>query len=182
MSPEQRTHLERAGLALAGVLLLVLGFSAGRFSAPLQVETRDVERVVYRDLTVEDLTKGMTFAKTVQKTVYRNVVTTITDAGTVIADNSIEHEGAEESSSSTETKRTTEEHAGQRETEKTSVTTLRPDWRVGVQIGAALKPALVITGPLVLGASVERRIVGGVSAGLWGNTVGAGGASVSLEF
>ena len=179
MTPEQRTHLERAGLVLFGVLLLVVGFSAGRFSGPAKVETREVEKVVFRDLLVEDITKGFTFAKTVEKTVWRNVETR--PDGTTV-DRSIVHEGSRQDSSATETGRRTEERAGVREIEKTSVTTLRPDWRVGVQVGAALKPALVITGPLVIGASVERRIVGGVSAGLWGNTVGAGGASVSVEF
>ena len=50
-------------------------------------------------------------------------------------------------------------------------------------VGASLREPLVpIAGPLVLGASVERRIVGGLSAGAWLNTVGAAGASVSLEF
>lgn len=182
MTPEQRTHLQRAGIAVAAVLLLVVGFSAGRFSAPLQVQEREVEKLVYRDLTVEDLTRGMTFTRQVEVTRWRNVTTTTTDAGTVVVDRTIEREGAQESSSSTEARRTTEERAGTQERERERTTTLQPDWRIGVQVGAALKPAMVITGPLVIGASVERRILGGVSAGLWANTVGAGGASISVEF
>lgn len=178
--PEQRTQSERAGLALVGVLLLVLGFSAGRFSAPAQVEVREVERVVFRELLTEDLTKGFTFAKVVTKTVWRNVETR--PDGTTV-DRSIEHEGAREDSTATETSRRTEDRAEQKDSERVSVTTSLPSWRIGAQVGASMRqPALVITGPLVVGVSVERRIVGGVSAGLWANTVGAGGASLSVEF
>ncbi|MHB1065627.1 MAG: hypothetical protein ACYC1Z_14260 [Georgenia sp.] len=181
VTPELLERFERSWpWVLALVLMGVGAFSAGRFSAPRQVETREVEKLVFRDLTVEDLTKGMTFTKTVTKTVWRNVETK--PDGTVV-DRSIEREGGTEASTTTEARRTTEEHTGERETEKTSTTTLQPSWRVGLQVGASLRPpALPITGPLVIGASVERRIVGGVSAGLWANTVGAGGASLSVEF
>lgn len=162
----------------AGVVLLVAAgsFSAGRFTAPVKTETR----VEWRDITTEDLTRGLTFTKTVNRTVYRNVVTTVTpDAGTVVVDTSVEHEGTDEHRTDEVTAKRTTEHAG----ERVETVTLRPDWRVGLQVGASLRePALPITGPLVLGATVERRIVGGVSAGVWANTVGAAGASVSLEF
>lgn len=186
---EQRTQLERAGLALVGVLLLVVGYAAGRYSAPLQVETREVEKLVYRDLTVEDLTKGMTFARQVELTRWRNVVTTITvtpDAGTVtvIADNTIEREGSQESTSSTETSRRTEEHAGERTTEKTVITTLRPSWSLGVLVGATwLEPALPIAGPLVLGATADVRLgQTPFSLGAWGTTQGAFGVIGRGEF
>lgn len=165
--------------ALALLFTAVGAFSAGRFSAPEQV--REVERWKTLDLTTEDVTKGMTFAKTVDRTVWRNVVTTTTDAGTVVVDRSVEHEGSTTNSTETSSSRTSEEHAGELAREKT--TTLQADWRIGVQVGASLvAPKLPITGPLVIGASIERRIIGGVSAGLWANTVGAGGASVSVEF
>lgn len=176
MTTEQRTQLQRAGIALAGVLLLVVGFSAGRFSAPAQVS----ERVEYKTLAVDDITRGYTFAKKVEVTRWRSVVTSITDAGTTtITENSGEHEGALANGGGHEQVKRSESTEGK--TEK--ITTLRPDWRVGLQVGASLRPpALPITGPLVIGVSVERRILSGVSAGLWANTVGAGGASVSVEF
>lgn len=166
-------------LALLALGLVVAAFSAGRFSAPEQVR----ERIEYRSLAVEDITAGFKWGKasTRTRTVKRDVVTTITDAGTTIVDKTIEREGE----GATENAEATEKIARTESTEKIAekITTLRPDWRIGVQIGASLRaPALHITGPLVLGASVERRIVGGVSLGLWANTVGAGGASVSVEF
>lgn len=175
MTPDQLTHLQRAGIALAGVLLLVVGFSAGRFSAPVVVS----ERVEYKAMAVEDITRGYTFAKKVEVTRWRNVVTQITDAGTTITEQSGEREGALSAATGTEQSNRSQSA----ETVKDISTVSRPDWRIGAQVGASLRePALVITGPLVLGVTVERRIIGGVSAGLWANTVGAGGASVSVEF
>ena len=167
----------RQWAAVVGVVLLVgVGaFSAGRFTAPQRVETR----IEYRDLTVEDLTRGLTFTKIVNRTVYRNVTTTATDAGVITVDRTVEHEGSDARLTDESTAKRTTERAG---TEQRTVT-LRPDWRIGAQVGASLRePALPLTGPLVIGVSVERRIVGGVSAGVWANTVGAGGASVSVEF
>lgn len=70
-------------------------------------------------------------------------------------------------------------------TARTTVTELtKPGWRVGVQAGATWKePALQLTGPLVIGVSVEARLARTpVSVGAWGSTFGAAGASLSVEF
>lgn len=169
------TILKWALRVLLALVLLALAFSAGRFTAPVQVS----ERVEYKTLAVEDITRGFTFAKRVEVIRWRNVVTQITDAGTTITDSSGEHEGALTSGTGAETAKRSE--AAEGSTVKT--VTLRPEWRISGQVGASLvTPALPITGPLVVGVSVERRIIGGVSAGLWGNTVGAGGIVVSGEF
>lgn len=155
-------------------------FAAGRFSAPRVVETRDVERVVYKDLSVEDLTKNYAATKVITKTVWRNVI--VRPDGTK-EDKTIEREGADEKINAKERSAKTTVSEGERERIVTKTVTLQPDWRIGVQVGASLRqPALPITGPLVIGVQAERRIVGGVSAGLWANTVGAGGAVVSVEF
>jgi hypothetical protein len=68
--------------------------------------------------------------------------------------------------------------------ETAKVTTSRPDWRIGVQLGATWKePALKLGDtPLVVGGSIERRIIGPFSVGAWGSTQGAAGLSVSGEF
>jgi hypothetical protein len=143
---------------------LVAAFSAGRFSAPERVEERVEYRTELRTVTVQ--------AKARERVVYREKVTT--PDGTVTEKTSLR----DVSKVDTTTKAAASTTAVQeRKTE------LRADWRVGAQIGASMqKPALVITGPLVLGVTVERRVVGGLSAGLWANTVGAGGAIISVEF
>jgi hypothetical protein len=43
-------------------------------------------------------------------------------------------------------------------------------------------PLLQFAGPLVLGVHADRRIVGGLWAGLWIQTGGSFGASLSFEF
>ncbi len=196
MTPEQQTTAKRVGIGLAiGVALLVAAFSAGRFSAPLQVKTVEVERWQTLDLTTTDLTRGFTFAQTVERTVFRDVVTVVTKAvpatpttpevpeKTTITDKTIEHEGTATAQTATEVEHKVETVTVEREKIVEKTVTLRPDWRVGVLAGASLRgPLLPIAGPLVIGVSAERRILGGVSAGIWVNTVGAAGASVSVEF
>lgn len=170
--------LEGRSLWIAGAVVVALlagAFSAGAFLKPAKVETR----IEFRDLTVEDLTRGFTFAKTVEVTRWRKVTTTPTPAGAVIVDESGSHEGSTVAAAETVTDKRTDEHSGS----SVQTVTARPDWRVGVLVGASLvKPQLPITGPLVLGVQVERRIIGGVSLGAWVNTVGAAGGVVSLEF
>lgn len=158
------------------LVLLALAFSAGRFSAPERVDVREVEKVLWKDRIVEKVVTKK--AKAVDRVVYVDRVVmpngeirektstrTITDARELVnTDKASESEGKADSS-------------------KATVTTDRPDWRVGVLVGASIRdPLLPLAGPLVIGASVERRIIGGVSAGAWVNTGGSAGAAVSVEF
>lgn len=193
MDPEKKKQLQRYGIAAGVVLLLLLGaFSAGRFSAPLKVETRDVERVVYKDkiVTVEKVVEKVVTvekeAKVETKIVWRDRV--ITKDGTV-TEHIVEKTGRTDEATKTTTdakdKVSTVDatHALESTHETVKTVTLRPSWRVSLQVGASLKdPLLPIAGPLVLGASGEYRIVGGLSAGVWVNTFGAAGAVVSMEF
>lgn len=159
---------ERVAVAVAVVVVGAAGFAAGRFSAPLRVDVREVDRVVYRDRIVT--VKG----KTETKIVFRDRI--VTPDGTVT-------ERSVERSTSREDSKRDLERTGETERRTETVTTARPGWRVGVLAGASLQPpAVPLAGPLVLGVQVERRITGGLSAGAWANTSGAAGAIVSLEF
>lgn len=162
---------------LVVLLLLVgaVGLSIGRFTAPVKVETK----TEFKSLSTEELTKGMNFTRVVTRTVRRDVTTTITDAGTVIVDKSTEHEGDDTKKSEDTGVKKTNAVASTAQT----ATTVRPDWRVAAQVGMSIQePAIPITGKLVIGVQAERRIAGGLSAGIWANSVGAGGAVISLEF
>lgn len=161
---------------VALVVIIAVSFSAGRFTAPVKTDVREVEKVVWKDRVVEKVVTKR--AKAEERVVYvdrvvsptgevreQRTTRTLTDAREI-----------------TDTGKTSES-TGSTEKSASSTSTLRPDWRVGVLVGASLREPLVpIAGPLVLGASVERRIVGGFSAGAWLNTVGAAGASLSVEF
>lgn len=185
VSPIWRNRL----IAVAAVLLALVGaFSAGRFSAPLKTETRDVERVVFKDKVVE-VEKVVTVreaARVETKIVWRDRV--ILKDGTV-TEHEVEKTADAETSkvSVVDNTERTATLSGERVTEHTTTVTLRPSWRVALLAGASLHGALLpiaSTGPvsLVLGVEVDYRIVGGLSVGLWVNTVGAAGLALSFEF
>lgn len=166
-----------AGVAVAG---LAAAFSAGRFSAPRKVETRDVEHVVFKDKIVEVVKTVEVKAKAETKVVYRDRVTT--------KDGTVTEREVERTDTKEDTKRDTD---SRRDEDRYKITeriiartvTLQPDWRVHLLAGVTMQdPALRLTGPLVLGVQVDRRIAGGMSFGVWGNTFGAAGVALSLEF
>lgn len=168
MSPWKR----RALIALGVVLALAGAFSAGRYTAPEQLH--EVEKVVWKDRVVEKVVTRK--AKAEERIVYVDRVVSSTGE---VREKRTTHTLAD-TRELTDLGKTSESSGS---STSSSTTTLRPDWRVGVLVGASIREPLVpVAGPLVLGASVERRIVGGLSAGAWVNTVGAAGASVSLEF
>lgn len=190
LTAEQRTNLKRTGIAIAVLVLVSVGsFTAGRFSAPLEVKTVEVERWKTLDIKTEDITRGMTFATEVKRTVYKNVVTTVSatpDAGTTttITDNSIEHVSENTNGSATESERRVEVVEVEREVVREKIVTLRPNWRVGVLVGASLRePLLPIAGPLVAGPHAELRIAQSpFMVGVWVLTAGSAGVSFSGEF
>ena len=176
MSRERATAIAAA----VAILLSVGAFVAGRFSAPLKVETRDVERVVFKDRVVEKVVTVERAAKVETRIVYRDRVTT--RDGTV-TEREIERTASKEDAAKLVDSSRVEVRVVEKLVTKTVVTTLRPDWRVAVHAGASLRPPiLTIAGPMVLGVEIDRRIAGGLSAGLWVNTSGAVGAAVSFEF
>lgn len=152
------------------VLLALAAFAVGRATTPIADEQIAVitvtrERVIEKWRAQKD------------RIVYTEKTTTTPD-GTVTA----------EKRSEKETERNEAQRETQRDTDQKSITVRdveqRPNWRVGVQAGASLRePSIPITGPLVIGVSVEARLARTpVSVGVWGNTVGAAGASISVEF
>lgn len=166
---------------VAGVLAALAGaFVAGRYTAPVQVQTRDIERVVYRDRVVEKIVATKAEAKTETKVVFRDRV--ITKEGE-IREHEVERTASRDELAVKVADSKTEERQVEKVIEHTSTVTLRPDWRVAVLAGASLKPpALPLAGPLVVGLEVDRRLVGGLSAGVWASSSGAAGAAVSFEF
>ena len=153
-------------------------------SARLKTTTKTVDRIVYQDRIVEKVVHDVVTVATKAETkiVYRDVV--VTPDG-MVTDRSIE-KTQDETKADTKSLMTAE-RVEIREVEKLvtveKVVTLRPDWRVSAGVGASLAaPSVPLYGPLVIQAEVDRRIVGGVSIGLWVSTVGAAGAAVGFEF
>lgn len=165
------------------VALAVVGlaaFSAGRFSAPREIEERVEYRTEWKTKTVE-VVRWKTAKSVDTRTTSTPVLLPTLDGGVVLAAATVtetrereRHEGGQETSTDT---------AGSSRGEESRKVTQQPDWRLGAQVGASLRdPLLPLAGPLVLGVSAERRVIGGVSAGVWVNTVGAAGVGISAEF
>ena len=171
---------KRGILAAVAALALAAAFVGGRFSAPLKVEERTVEKVVYKDRVEVQRVEVQVAAKAATRVVYRDRYITVEGAVT-------EHEVERTDTEAHSTTRTDEARVEVREVEKVhevvKTVTLRPAWRVALSVGASLREPLVpIAGPLVLGAEVDRRIIGGFSVGVWVNTSGAAGGAASFEF
>jgi hypothetical protein len=145
------------------------GFGIGRMNALEQVEEHALVLTVTREKTVERWRRAKDRIVYVEKT-------TSPDGTTVEKRSERETERAE-------LVRDVDRKADTR-AETAKVTTSRPDWRIGVQLGATWKEPAVRLGdtPLVVGGSIERRLIGPFSVGAWGSTVGAAGLSVSGEF
>lgn len=163
------------------VLAVVGAFVGGRFSAPAQVQTREVERVVYKDRVITKTVTVEVAAKQTTRVVYRDRV--VTPDGT-IREHEVEREATKEEAAKVAVAQTVKTEKSDARIEHETKTELRPDWRVSILAGASLQPpAIPLTGPAVFGAMGERRIVGGLSAGVWiMPQFEAGGAVVSLEF
>ncbi len=167
-------------VVLAVVLVGVGAFSAGRFSAPHEVETRDVEHVVFKDRVVEKLVTVEVKAKAETKIVYRDRI--VTKEGE-IRERIVERTDTKEDRKTDTVADRDAKTEGTKDRESRQTVTLQHKWRASLLAGASLaQPLVPLAGPLVLGAEVDYRIVGGVSAGVWINTVGAAGLLVAVEF
>lgn len=168
------------GIVLGALIALAAAFSAGRFSAPLKVETRDVIKTQTQIQYVDRIVTQTVQAKAETRIVYRDVERK--PDGTVI-DHTVTKSGEDTTTTTKATDNKAEDVKASTEQTHTQTVTLRPQWAVALQVGAALpKPWLQLYGPLVIGAEVDYRLVGGLSVGVWINTFGAAGGALKLEF
>ncbi len=174
--------LTRARLLIGGswLLTVVAAFVGGRFSAPEQVRYEEHETVASHTATVYTKVQRVEVVKHETRFVVRDRV--VTPDGTV-REREEERTTTDERAIANSSENATKTEVVFRDRDVVRTTTLRPDWRVGVLVGGSLKePWLPIAGPLVLGLQVDRRIIGGLSVGIWANTYGAAGGAVSFEF
>lgn len=190
------TWRSRGIAAAIGLVLLVISFGAGRYSRPAKVVTRDVVRTevqvktvvqekVVHDVAVQSDTKQQT--RTVVVTRWLPAPGGRTE---VVQESHVEAIGEAKTErrgeTMTQAQTSQESHATQLQEHTVTITAARPQWSVTALAGASLGSPLHLIpglpGPLVVGAQLERRILGPLSAGLWATSSGAGGVSVRLEF
>ncbi len=79
----------------------------------------------------------------------------------------------------TKTTTTTQDDDKSTKDKSSTITTLdKPSWKVAGLAGLSLNN---LTAP-IYGGQIERRIIGSVSAGVWGLNNGTGGVSLGIQF
>jgi hypothetical protein len=183
--------MKKRYVILAGLIALILAFFAGRYTTPVEVQIKEVEKIVEKEKIVEVVVKEyIKEAKTdIKLDVVKTKTTTTKPDGTVTV---VETEHLKEDTKIDEKEVKTEIKVVEVEKiiEKEKiverlVSTDRPDWKVSVLGGVQVDGIELSKGylqPWVVGANVERRIVGPFSVGVWGQSNLSAGISVGFEF
>jgi len=173
-------------LVVAGAALLFLGYAFGRYSVPDRIVERTVqvtgERAAETTQSRERDAESVALARTVI------VETTTRPDGTVTVTETDRTEAVREVVREVEVVRTVEVERVVVQEKELLVESPKPAWRVALDLGVADAPhRLSVPGipraiPVVAHASLERRVIGPVSAGVWVGSTPAAGLRVSIEF
>lgn len=182
-------------IAIAAVLLaLILGYGGGRYAQPAKVVEKEKivtqiqEKLVYQDrvvvqkVLVEVEKKHEHVETTTTKKPDGEVVTTTkTDTNT--------DETTKENETKTEEKVVYKDRIVQQVVEKEKLVLRQPDWRIAAGVGVSIPHYLgqqdvgvPIPYGLVIQAEADRRIIGPVWLGVFGNTQGTAGLMLSAVF
>lgn len=155
-------------------LALVVSFAAGRFSAakPAITTVTTAHAIVNTAVATVD---QKTTHDTRTVVVYRDRVTH--------TDGTVEEKSETRAvSGETVTEHATKhasEHADTATVSAVTITPYQPRWNVSAMAGVDV---LHITRPLVYGVSVDYRLIGPVTVGVWGLSSGMGGVRAGLQF
>lgn len=200
--------MKKRVLYSVGVLLaLAAAFGVGRFLSPEKVVEKvvEVERAVEvvreseLEAVVEELAEEIRTLKSqltdVKKSIHRETRTVQHPSGMVetvkVEDINVSKVVKEQEIKYVDREvKTVEVHYVDRVVEKEveklvekeRLVTSRPDWRVSPMVGVSSTSDGWVKGNVTYGGMVERRIIGGVSIGVWGLTSGQAGVGVSFEF
>jgi hypothetical protein len=164
---------------VAAVGSIALAFLFGRFSAPTRTVERAVEHTVYRDreVKVQEAAK----VEIQERVVFRDRTIIKRVDGTVIQRDVERTDTGQATATATRQEETRVEYRD-REVVKEKRVDAPKDWSVALLVGSSLSLKPIGLGPVVYGASVQRRIIGPVSVGLWGLSNGTGGLSAGVTF
>lgn len=162
--------MKRYALISLGCLLALVGaFGAGRYSRPARVEIQTVE-------TVKTVTVRTVVVQRETATKWRTVTVTAPDGSSTKTETgeTVTKERSDENANSSENK----------EAASRSVTTTSDKkWRLSALAGVVIPtPQNNFASPApTYGAQAEYRLLGPIWIGVWGQTFGAIGASVSID-
>lgn len=183
----------KVSLGVAGLLLFIVGFGAGVMQHPRVVEkevikTQIQEHVVYQERVVEK----KVYVAAEERKVHRETTTTKAPDGTVVTKTTTDtdvnkHQSAE--TNKTDDKQLTHDRVVVQTVEKLKLVDKELTWRLGAGVGFSFpyalgQPELGVPGlhGLVVQASIDRRILGPVWLGIFGNTQGTFGLNASVQW
>lgn len=175
---DKRNILISVGIAAAS-------FIGGWFLCEFMVEPQVVveEKVEWKEriVTNTEIKEVVKYVKVTSTVTEREITTTKPDGTTVVEKEKTRTNENTQVDSSRNTNSTTDTKVEAKVDTKT--VRIQRDWRVGGTVGVDFSnPFPSSFGDLVYGASVERRIIGPIYLGVWGNTGKQGGISVGVEF
>ncbi len=202
-------QLSIAGVVV--LLLLGLSFAGGRFSAPLHEVTKSVlvvDTTVKKAETLHIVWDVKEVVKVVHDVSTKNNVetkkkTTVLPDGTTTIEESTKDltqvedktDSSRELESHTESvgSKTEDTHQKVEESKTVTIDRERPNWSLSLQPGFdfagafghgsqfSLLPTLPVK-HMMLGVSIDRRLIGPLFTGVWANSAGAGGLTIRAEF
>lgn len=186
--------------ALIALLLLLLGYGTGRYLAPSKVVIQDHVVTVEKEVVVTQVQTQIKVVKVVDTSSDRKVHRTTTETtkpdGTKVETTTEDIDAAKTSHEADDTNKSQQANSTSTTDKKIDSThtevkiTERPGWHMGVDLGLNLShmigndPNVGIPGlrGAVVGVHAEHRVIGPLFLGLFGNSMGAAGLSVSAEF
>ncbi len=194
-----RKKLLACGVALA---LLLISFSVGRYSRPARVEVRE-HTTIQTQVVTKTVDHDVIQIQTVHDVVKQNNVVTKIEWRTAPDGSKTVTETTADLTKTSEEDKTARQDVSDHQvatvatsktdvTKSTVTTNARPDWSVSLMPGLDVRGVasdglgnLAGAGLLkngVLGASVDRRILGGLFIGVHADTRGVAGLTARIEF
>lgn len=182
--------MDRKILAIGVALVLfglAVGFSFGRRFGPERVEVQEkvrIQEVEKQVVVVQEKVRieRVEVAQAERRTHKQETITTRPDGTTTTV--RTEDDASERKTSINETATADKDARAEvakstaTETDKKTIITNRPSWKISATAGVPLADPL----HPIYGGSIEHRVVGPLSAGVWAMSNLTGGISVSIEF
>jgi hypothetical protein len=178
----------------AVLLALLLGYGGGRYAQPAKVVEKEKivtqiqEKVVYQDRIVTQ----KVLVEVEKKRVHRETTTTKKPDGEVVTTTKVDTNtdtDTKDNESKVEEKVVYKDRIVQQVVEKEKLVLRQPDWRIAAGVGVSIphylgQPDVGVSIPygLVIQAEADRRILGPVWLGVFGNTQGTAGLMLSAVF
>lgn len=184
--PNSVKSVQLKWLVLGAIVIFVLGFAFGRYGVPsntttkTQTKTTSVENTTNNQSSVSDTKENTEHKQQIHTIKTTKPDGTVTEESYILNDDT-KYVEVDKSKNQSSTSDKTETTATSTQTSTKSATA---DWRAsalaGVNYGKVANQEF--KDAIIYGASIERRLLGPVYGGAWGNTAKEVGLSLGVQF